>query len=85
MARSPQTLAHVRVIRQSWEDGYLSGEIEAGSFRWSFSWNFRQGELDVEPSLGRALIRDALQKFLVQKDYQLEPGGDYSFIVRARL
>ena len=38
----------------------------------------------VEPSLGRALIHDALLRFLLKVDYQLEPGGDYAFTVRAR-
>ena len=37
----------------------------------------------VEPSLGRALIQDALLRFLVKSDYQLEAGGDYVFTVRA--
>jgi hypothetical protein len=38
----------------------------------------------VEPSLGRALIQDALLRYLLKVDYQLEPGGDYAFTVRAR-
>ena len=45
---------------------------------------FVRGELRVEPSLGRALIEDALLRFLVRADYKLEPGGDYNFTVRAR-
>ena len=45
---------------------------------------FDRGELNVEPSLGRALIQDALLRFLVKSDYDLEPGGDYTFTVRAR-
>ena len=44
---------------------------------------FDRGELSVEPSLGRALIQDALLRFLLRADYELEPGGDYSFTVRA--
>jgi hypothetical protein len=51
---------------------------------WQFSWFFDRGELSVEPSLGRALIQDALLRFLVKSDYDLEPGGDYTFTVRAR-
>ena len=47
-------------------------------------WAFDRGELRVEPSLGRALIEDALLRFLVRADYKLEPGGDYNFTVRAR-
>jgi len=38
----------------------------------------------VEPSLGRALIQDALLRFLIKADYQLAPGGDYVFTVRAK-
>jgi hypothetical protein len=30
------------------------------------------------------LIQDALFRFLVRTDYRLEPGGDYSFTVRAK-
>jgi len=30
------------------------------------------------------LIQDALLRFLVKCDYDLEPGGDYTFTVRAR-
>ena len=37
----------------------------------------------MEPSLGRALIEDALLRFLLKTDYQLEAGGDYAFTVRA--
>ncbi|QFZ92626.2 DUF3146 family protein [Synechococcus elongatus] len=81
--RLPTTTAHVRITRQSWEEGCLDGEVRAAAFEWSFIWRFREGELTVEPSLGRALIRDALLRFLCQQDYQLEPGGDYSFTVRA--
>ena len=43
-----------------------------------------RGELTVEPSLGRALMQDALLRFLLKADYQLEPGGDYVFTVRAK-
>ncbi len=58
--------------------------MAAGGFQWEFSWAFDRGELTVEPSLGRALIEDALLRFLVRSDYRLEPGGDYVFTVRAR-
>jgi hypothetical protein len=72
------------VHHQSFRDQCLEGEVQAGGFTWTFHWFFDPGELSVEPSLGRALIQDALQRFLVKSDYRLEPGGDYSFIVRAR-
>lgn len=84
MARLPATTAQLRVLHQSFSDRLLEGEVSAGGFHWTFTWRFERGELSVEPSLGRALIQDALLRFLVKADYQLEPGGDYAFTVRAR-
>ncbi len=84
MAHLPVTTAHLRVLRQSFSEQMLDGEVSAGEFEWQFTWAFGRGELHVEPSLGRALIEDALLRFLVKADYHLEPGGDYKFIVRAR-
>ena len=46
---------------------------------------FVGGELSVKPSQGRALIKEPLGRFLEQQDYQLEPGGDYAFTIRAEL
>jgi len=83
MARLPATTAHLRVLQQSFSQKMLEGEVAAGGFRWEFRWYFDRGELVVEPSLGRALIQDALLRFLVKSDYQLEAGGDYVFTVRA--
>ncbi|NJR48880.1 MAG: DUF3146 family protein [Leptolyngbyaceae cyanobacterium CSU_1_3] len=83
--RLPETTAHVRITRQSWQHGSIEGEVRANQFEWHFHWHFRQGRLLVEPSLGRALIKEPLGRFLEQKDYQLEPGGDYSFTIRAEL
>jgi hypothetical protein len=84
MARLPATTAQLRVLRQSVSERLLVGEVSAGGFQWTFRWCFARGQLSVEPSLGRALIQDALLRFLVKVDYQLEPGGDYAFTVRAR-
>ncbi|MCP9927364.1 DUF3146 family protein [Cyanobium sp. CH-040] len=84
MARLPATTAQLRVLHQSFSNRVLEGEVTAGGFRWTFCWAFDRGELRVEPSLGRALIQDALLRFLLRADYQLEPGGDYAFTVRAR-
>ncbi len=84
MAQPKFTTAHVRVTGQSWEEGVLRGDVSTPSFTWEFQWHFRRGYLALSPSLGRALIQDALLKFLVQQDYHLEPGGNYSFEVRAR-
>ncbi len=84
MARLPATTAQLRVLHQSFSSRLLEGEVTAGTFCWTFCWAFDRGELSVEPSLGRALIQDALLRFLLRADYQLEPGGDYAFTVRAR-
>jgi Protein of unknown function (DUF3146) len=83
--RLPKTTAYVRITRHSWQAGQIEGEVRASQYEWQFAWNFRQGELLVEPSLGRALIREPLNRFLEEKDYQLEPGGDYSFTIRAEI
>ena len=84
MSHLPVTTAHLRVHRQSFAEKCLDGEVSAGGFQWQFSWAFDRGELSVEPSLGRALIQDALLRFSVKADYHLEPGGDYMFTVRAQ-
>ncbi len=84
MSRLPTTTAQLRVLRQSFSQRVLEGEVSAGGFEWTFSWFFDRGELQVEPSLGRALIQDALLRFLLKTDYQLEAGGDYAFSVRAK-
>ena len=83
--RLPETIAYVRITRQSWQQGFLEGEVNAGEFEWQFQWSFRRGELSVKPNLGRALILEPLGRFLEQQDYQLEPGGDYAFTIRADL
>lgn len=83
--RLPETTAHVRILRQSWQQGSIEGEVRANHYEWSFRWHFRRGQLIVEPSLGRALIKEPLGRFLEARDYQLEPGGDYSFTIRAEL
>lgn len=81
----PETTAYVRITQQSWQQGKLEGEINAADYEWRFQWHFRQGQLRVQPSLGRALIYEPLERFLERSDYQLEPGGDYQFTLRAQL
>ena len=81
----PETTAYVRVTYQSWHEGTIEGEVNAAAYQWQFRWCFQQRKLLVEPSLGRALIFEPLGRFLERWDYQLEPGGDYSFIVRSQI
>ncbi len=84
MSQLPVTTAYLKVHHQSFSEQCLDGEVSAGGFEWYFTWQFGKGELSVEPSLGRALIQDALLRFLIKADYHLEPGGDYIFTVRAK-
>ena len=78
------TTAHIIVEQQCFNKEYLKGKISAGEFEWDFTWAFGKGELYVNPPLGRALIKDALERFLVKTDYSLETGGDYNFTIRAK-
>ena len=81
----PETTAHVRITHQSWSQGSLEGEVRANEYVWQFQWKFQGGRLSVQPSLGRALINEPLGRFLERCDYQLEPGGDYTFKIRAHI
>ena len=81
----PETIAYVRITKQSWQQGKMEGEIRAAHYQWRFQWYFQRGKLSVQPSLGRALIVEPLGRFLERCDYQLEPGGNYEFTVRANL
>jgi hypothetical protein len=83
--RLPETTAHIRIIRHSWQQGRIEGEVRANQYEWQFQWCFRQGQLLLQPSLGRALIKEPLSRFLEQQDYKLEPGGDYSFTIRGHV
>tara|TARA_Y100001970_G_C13883798_1_gene675166 strand:+ start:273 stop:530 length:258 start_codon:yes stop_codon:yes gene_type:complete len=84
MNKLPETTAHLIVHHQCFSEQYLDGEVTAAGFAWQFKWAFGKGQLIVEPSLGRALIQDALLRFLLRTDYNLEPGSDYMFQVRAK-
>jgi hypothetical protein len=81
----PETTAYVRITQHSWQQGKIEGEVQAADYEWKFQWCFRRGHLSVRPSLGRALIQEPLGRFLERFDYQLEPGGDYAFTIRAEL
>lgn len=81
----PQTTAYIHITGQSWTQGYLEGEVMAGHYVWQFQWQFHQDKLVVYPSLGRALIQEPLGRFLERQDYQLEPGGNYSFTLRCQV
>ena len=81
----PETVAYVRITQQSLQLGKIEGEVIAAEYQWRFQWRFRKRQLLVQPSLGRALIQEPLERFLERSDYQLEAGSDYSFIVRTKM
>ncbi|PSB03247.1 DUF3146 family protein [Merismopedia glauca] len=81
----PETTAYLKITHLSWHQGFICGEVSAGEFIWEFEWLFRKDNLLVKPSIGRALIQEPLGRFLEKCDYQLEPGGDYAFTIRAQL
>ena len=58
--------------------------MEASQFTWTFIWSFNKGLLKVNPPLGRALIENALLRFLLKKDYELEAGNQYKFTISAK-
>ena len=84
MQSKPQTTAFVSVNEYSFSKKELKGIVEASQFKWDFIWAFGQGKLFVDPPLGRALIEDALLRFLLKKDYALETGNNYKFTISSK-
>ncbi len=84
MNLKPETTAYVSIKEYSFSKKELKGTVEASQFKWQFTWSFGKGYLLVKPPLGRALIEDALLRFLLKKDYELEVGNDYKFTISAK-
>ena len=84
MRPKPETIANVSVKEYSFSKKQIKGVVEASQFKWTFIWSFNKGLLLVNPSLGRALIEDALLRFLLKKDYELEIGNEYKFTISAK-
>jgi len=84
MYNKPSTTAYLQIHKQCFNQKKVEGIVRAGEFEWNFTWAFTRGQLIVEPPLGRALIKDALERYLVKADYKLESGEDYIFTVRSR-
>tara|TARA_B100002051_G_C16460126_1_gene498038 strand:- start:56 stop:313 length:258 start_codon:yes stop_codon:yes gene_type:complete len=84
MRSKPETIAHVIVKEYCFSKKQIKGVVEASQFKWNFTWFFNKGSLLVNPPLGRALIEDALLRFLLKKDYELETGSEYKFIISAK-
>ena len=84
MRSKPETIARVSIKEYCFTKKQIQGVVEASQFKWTFIWSFNQGLLTVNPPLGRALIEDALLRFLLKKDYELEAGNEYKFIISAK-
>ena len=84
MRPKPETIANVSVIEYCFSKKQIKGVVEASEFKWNFIWSFNKGLLFVNPPLGRALIEDALLRFLLKNDYELETGNDYKLIISAK-
>ena len=84
MRSKPETTANVSVKEYSFTKKEIQGVVKASQFQWTFIWSFHKGLLTVNPPLGRALIEDALLRFLLKKDYELEAGNEYKFTISAK-
>ena len=84
MRSKAETIANVSVKEYCFSKKQIKGVVEASQFKWTFTWSFSEGKLLVKPPLGRALIEDALLRFLLKKDYELEAGNDYKFTIAAK-
>ena len=84
MRSKPETIANLRIKEYCFTKKQIKGVVEASEFRWTFTWSFNKGLLLVNPPLGRALIEDALLRFLLKKDYKLETGNEYKLTILAK-
>ena len=84
MRSKPETIANVSVKEYCFSKREIKGIVEASQFKWDFTWSFNKGSLSVHPPLGKALIEDALLRFLLKKDYELEAGNEYKFTISAK-
>ena len=84
MRSKPETVAYLNVQEYCFIKRQVKGIVKASQFEWHFTWSFGKGLLLVNPPLGRALIEDSLLRFLLKKDYELEAGCEYKFVISAR-
>ena len=84
MKFKPETVAYLFIQEYCFTKRQVKGTVKASQFKWQFTWSFGQGLLIVNPPLGRALIENSLLKFLLKKDYELEAGSEYKFIISAK-
>ena len=84
MSSKPETIAYLNVEEYCFTKRQVKGVVKASQFKWRFTWSFTKGLLLVNPPLGRALIEDPLLRFLLKKDFELEAGSEYQFIISAK-
>ena len=84
MRQKPETTAHLSIKEYCFSKKQVKGIVEASQFKWQFTWSFGKDSLFVTPPLGRALIEDALLRFLIKNDYELEAGNQYKFTISAK-
>ena len=84
MRSKPETIANVSIKQYCFSKKQIQGVVAASQFKWNVTWSFNKGLLTVNPPLGRALIEDALLRFLLKKDYELEAGNEYKFTISAK-
>ena len=84
MRPKAETTAIVSIKEYCFSKKQIKGIVQASQFKWTFTWSFNKGLLLVNPPLGRALIENALLRFLLKKDYELEAGNDYKFTISAK-
>ena len=84
MRSKPETIVYLSVQEYCFTKRQVKGIVRASQFKWQFTWSFGQGLLIVSPPLGKALIEDSLLRFLLKKDYELEAGNEYKFIISAK-
>ena len=84
MRAKPETVANISVKEYCFSKKQIKGVVEASQFKWTLTWSFNKGLLFVNPPLERALIEDALLRFLLKKDYELEAGNEYKLTISAK-
>ena len=84
MRGKPETIAYLSVKEYCFTKKQIKGIVKASQFKWHFTWSFGDGLLVLAPPLGRALIENALLRFLLNKDYELETGSEYKFIISSK-
>ena len=84
MRSKPETIANVSVKEYCFSKKQIQGVVEASQFKWTFIYSFNKGLLTINPPLGRALFENALLRFLLEKDYELEAGNAYQLTISAK-